>query len=197
MARHEKQAKLFDLPENLPNGLIYRPHFLSEDEEEILIIYLENLELKHAHLGEYTTKRKIKNFGWGYDFDNKKFIPGPPLPPFLSLLQRRIAKWIDIPARYIVEALVTEYTPGTAIGWHRDTEAFGLVIGISLGGWCRIRFRPLEDIKNQKKIINLDLEPRSAYIMQKKIRWDFQHSIPPTKTHRYSITFRTLPKELW
>ena len=37
----------------------------------------------------------------------------------------------------------------------------------------------------------LELEPRSAYVMRDTARWGWQHSIPPTKTMRYSITFRT------
>jgi alkylated DNA repair dioxygenase AlkB len=37
----------------------------------------------------------------------------------------------------------------------------------------------------------LALEPRSLYMMQGPIRWQWQHSMLPTKSLRYSITFRT------
>jgi alkylated DNA repair dioxygenase AlkB len=47
--------------------------------------------------------------------------------------------------------------------------------------------------KDPKKVVSIELEPRSAYIMQKDIRWKWQHSVAATKTLRYSITFRTLP----
>ncbi len=87
-----------------------------------------------------------------------------------------------------------EYTPGSAIGWHRDNEKFESIIGISLAGWCRMRFRPLNEIGNTKAVVAMEVEPRSCYIMQKDVRWKWQHSVAPVKTLRYSITFRTLPE---
>jgi alkylated DNA repair dioxygenase AlkB len=36
------------------------------------------------------------------------------------------------------------------------------------------------------------LAPRSLYVMRRKIRSDWEHSIPPVKELRYSITFRTV-----
>ena len=33
--------------------------------------------------------------------------------------------------------------------------------------------------------------PRSAYILRDAARWGWQHSVPPTKVLRYSVTFRT------
>ena len=38
------------------------------------------------------------------------------------------------------------------------------------------------------------LEPRSIYLMRGVVRREFEHSIPPVETLRYSITFRTLRK---
>jgi alkylated DNA repair dioxygenase AlkB len=39
--------------------------------------------------------------------------------------------------------------------------------------------------------VTLTLEPRSLYVMADEIRWAWQHSIPPAKALRYSMTFRT------
>jgi alkylated DNA repair dioxygenase AlkB len=36
------------------------------------------------------------------------------------------------------------------------------------------------------------LEPRSGYVLAGDARRSWEHSIPPTKELRYSITFRTL-----
>ncbi len=193
MIRHGAQEKLFDTPSHLPNGLIYRADFLTPEEEEEIIYAIEALPLTHATQGEYTAKRRVKGFGWSYDFERKKFIPGPPLPHFLKKFQRKIAKWLDIPPSRVAEALVTEYPPGTAIGWHRDREEFEHIVGLSLSGWCRMRFRPLSKIGDAKAVVSAELEPRSAYIMQKDVRWKWQHSVAATRTLRYSITFRTLP----
>jgi len=119
--------------------------------------------------------------------------------PYSHLLQRfagKIAKWLDIPKKHVVEALINEYVPGTGIGWHRDNEGFEYIVGISLKGWCTMRFRPLEKARTEgRKPLSLELEPRSAYVMRKDIRWGYQHSVAPTKTLRYSLTFRTLPQD--
>jgi alkylated DNA repair dioxygenase AlkB len=199
MGRHGAQPKLFDIGTELPNGFIYRPDFLTEAEEDVLLATIENLELVHPiYEGEYQAKRCVKAFGWQYDFKNRKMIPGPQLPRFLQGAQRKIAKWLDIPACRVGHALITEYQPGTSIGWHVDTEEFEHVIGISLAGWCSMRLRPAPRFKKGERrkgseVMGIDLEQRSAYIMQGAARWDFQHSVAPTKTLRYSITFRTIP----
>ncbi len=193
MARPGIQPLLFDQSRSFPNGLVYRPDFLTPVEEAELMRELAALPLVQARTGEYTAKRRVLSFGWGYDFEKEQLVPGPPLPPFLARYQRKIAKWLDIPAGRVVEALINEYTAGTALGWHRDNERFETIVGLSLGSWCRMRFRPLAKEHDKKQVLALELEPRSAYIMQGDIRWKYQHSVAATKGLRYSITFRTLP----
>jgi alkylated DNA repair dioxygenase AlkB len=193
MHRPADQPKLFDLGHSLPNGLVYRPDFLSADEEEVLLAYIQNLPLFNAPYREYKAKRRILNFGWSADFRNNKLIPGPPLPRFLHGTQNKIAKWLGIPKRAVAEALVTEYSKGTQLGWHVDNEGFESIVGVSLGSWSKIKFRPLA---NPKGIVPLELEPRSSYLMQGEVRWQWQHSVAPVPDLRYSITFRTLPPEL-
>jgi len=110
----------------------------------------------------------------------------------LSTLLDKVSVWIDIPASAFVHALVTEYRPGTPIGWHRDKPVYGIVAGISMRGWGRMRFRPITARRDAKDVVVLDLEPRSAYVLRGAIRWDWQHSMLPTRALRYSLTFRTL-----
>jgi alkylated DNA repair dioxygenase AlkB len=199
MPRSGAQYKLFDEPVQFPNGLVYRPNFITEEEEELLLEFISQHELKHAtggEAGEYISKRRYRHFGWDYDFEKEKIIPGPPLPRFLQRFSHRIEKWLHIPRGKVVEALINEYTPGTQLGWHRDNEPFEHVVGISLAGWARMRWRPLKKrgSADAKEVLSLELEPRSAYIMQKDVRWKWQHSVAQTRTLRYSITFRTLPE---
>ncbi len=196
MARHGAQSVLFDAPTQLPNGLVYRPNFITEEEERKILEVIRKLPLKQPKYDEYVARRRIIGFGWGFDFEKKRLVPGPSLPAFLEPVQRKIAKWLDIPKERVVEALINEYTPGTALGWHRDNETFEEIIGVSLEGWCRMRLRPIAHIGDKSKVVPLELEPRSAYIMQKDVRWKWQHSVAPTRTLRYSITFRTLPKNI-
>jgi alkylated DNA repair dioxygenase AlkB len=194
MTRSADQRKLFDTPASLPNGLVYKPDFITADEEEILLAYIQNQTLFNAPYREYTAKRRILNFGWAFDFRTNTLIPGPPLPRFLQPTARRIAKWLAIPKECVAEALITEYSKGTQLGWHVDNEAFESIVGVSLGSWSKIRFRPL---KNPKDILSIELEPRSAYIMQHEVRWQWQHSVAPVPDLRYSITFRTLPADYY
>jgi len=179
MARHGEQTKLFDLPDSLPTGLVYRPDFLTAGEEEILLAYIENVSMPYLRFREHESKRR------GMSFEHT-------LPSFLSPLQNKVAKWLGIPRRVINEAFVQEYPPGYGIGWHRDRET-PLVVGISLKGWARMRFRPLDKIGNPKAVISFEVEPRSAYVMQRAIATQWQHSVAPVEAPRYSITFRTLP----
>ena len=90
-------------------------------------------------------------------------------------------------------ALVSEYSPGTPLGWHRDAPCFEVVAGVSLAGVARMRWRPYPPgTATARATFALDLPPRSAYIMRGAARWDWQHAVSPTRMLRYSITFRTL-----
>lgn len=194
MIRQGSQQKLIDTSLNLPNGLLYRPDFISPEEEWQLIAHCENLPLKQSRLRGFTAKRRYIHFGWEYNYLRDLFVQTMPLPKFLDPFVRRMAKWLDIPRDRIVEALILEYPPGATIGWHVDRERFEHIVGISFGGWCTMRWR--RDRYKERAyhdMLRIDLEPRSAYIMQKEIRWQWQHSVLKTKTHRYSITFRTAP----
>ena len=104
----------------------------------------------------------------------------------------RAAAWLAVPPEKIKHALIAEYRPGTALGWHRDVPDFELVCGISLAAGARMRFRPFPPTKDRKSVLSLELAPRSAYVLRGDARWRWQHSIPPTKALRYSITFRTM-----
>jgi alkylated DNA repair dioxygenase AlkB len=86
--------------------------------------------------------------------------------------------------------LVTEYSPGAAIGWHRDKAVFGDVIGISLLSPCVFRLR--RKVGTTWERVSLTAEPRSAYLLRGPSRTEWEHSIPAVEALRYSITFRNL-----
>ena len=193
----DAQTSLFDAPLELPHGLLYRPAFVGRDEERELIAAIESLPLRQARFQGYFAKRRVVHFhssaGVAADYDDSdddRRTDGP-LPAFLIELRQRIAKWLDIDPAAFIHALVSEYRPGSPIGWHRDKPVYGDVVGVSLAGWGRMRFRPLDPRSTPKTIAALDLEPRSVYVMRGPIRWHWQHSLLPTKSLRYSITFRT------
>jgi alkylated DNA repair dioxygenase AlkB len=187
-----KQGELFGIAPLLPAGFVYQPDFITPDEEAALLAEIRNVPLREAQYKQYTAKRRIMSYGASYDFSSNELLPAGPIPSFLHPLRERAARWVETPADHFAHALIAEYTPGTQLGWHRDVPEFELVVGVSLAGPCRMRLRRYPPKKGRNaEILALELEPRSAYIMRGEARWGWQHSIPPTKSLRYSITFRT------
>ena len=173
----------------LPDGFLYRPDFLSIEEEKDLLSRFKGLDFRAFDFHGYIAKRRVFEYGSKYDFGTRLASPAQPIPPFLGPYKERAAKWVGLAAEEIAEAIVTEYPEGAPIGWHRDVPRFEVVIGISLDCACRLRFKPY---KAKGNILSLTLEPRSAYVISGNARWGYQHSIPAVKARRYSITFRTL-----
>jgi alkylated DNA repair dioxygenase AlkB len=186
-------AKKFAHPTVLPEGFLYQPDFLSESEEAELLCTVETLQFGAYDFRGYIAKRRVVAYGGGYDSGTRRMaVTDKVLPDFLSPIRDRAAAIAGIPANEIVQALVTEYSVGTPIGWHRDSPQFETIIGISLRSSCRLRLKPYQ---GEEKIISRMLEPRSIYVMRGPVRWHFQHSIPAVKDLRYSITLRTLSKK--
>ncbi len=187
------QQPLFTVTRALPDGLVYEPDFLGVDEERALLATIAALPFREARYKAFTARRRIVSFGAGYDFDTNDVVEAPPLPEFLVPLRDRVAAWAGVAADAFSHGLVSEYRPGTPLGWHRDAPAFGTVAGVSLASACRIRFRPYQPAARVKgAAFTLLLEPRSAYVLRDDARWRWQHSVPPTPRLRYSVTFRTL-----
>jgi len=157
-----------------------------------LLAAIGELKLEEARYKDYTAKRRAASFGFEYDFNYNTVHPAAPIPASLDPVRARVAAWLGVAPGDIRHALVAEYRPGTALGWHRDVPNFELVCGVSLAAAARMRFRPFPPKKERKDVLSLELAPRSAYILRGDARWRWQHSIPPTKALRYSITFRTM-----
>jgi len=185
---------------SVPDGLLYRPDFVSDEEERDLVAEIERLEFSQVEMRGAIARRRTVHYGWTYGYYARRSEPGPPLPAFLLPVRARAAEWGSIDEAAFVEALITEYPPAATIGWHRDAPMFGDVIaGISLVSSSRMKFRPYvspQDVKRgsapRKTTHEITLAPRSAYLMTGLARRDFEHSIPAVDSLRYSITFRTL-----
>jgi alkylated DNA repair dioxygenase AlkB len=192
------QAELFELPEPglppgpWPEGFVYRAGFIDADEEAALLDVIARLPLSPARYKSYTARRQTVSFGGEYDHDQNLLRPGAPLPDELLPLRERAASWLGVAPAALEHALVSQYPPQTPLGWHRDVPDFESIVGVSLGGFARMRFRPWPPVDPKKAdVLSLELPPRSAYLMRGPARWDWQHSIAPTEMLRYSITFRT------
>ncbi len=176
----------------LPAGWDYRTDFISVDEEAALLAAIADLPLEEARYRGYVARRRVAHFGTDYDYDANRLLPAPPLPEAFGPLRDRAAAWIGEPPDALGSALVAEYRPGVPLGWHRDVPDFETVVGISLGGIARMRFRRYPPVQPKKAdVLSLELAPRSAYLLRAEARWGWQHSIAPTPGLRWSITFRT------
>jgi alkylated DNA repair dioxygenase AlkB len=184
------QGELFDQPIELPSGLVYQSGFLEAQEEAALIAGIGALELREAQYKEFTAKRRVASFGAGYDYDANELTPAPVMAPFLLPLRARVAAWTGVAEEAFGYALVSEYRPGTQLGWHRDVPHFEMIVGVSLAAAATMRLREYPP-RPRSRILTLELQPRSAYVMKGAARWGWQHSIAPTPRLRYSITFRT------
>ena len=195
------QSELFELPRRLPHGLVYRPQFITRSEEAALLAAIARLPFREARLQQYVARRRVVHFHADGDvdtedaYDDGESFSSGPVPPFLAALQQRVADAFGVARSDLAHTLISEYRPGAPIGWHRDRSTYGVVFGLSLKGRGTMRFRPIDARVELRQTLALELEPRSLYVMQGPIRWLWQHSMPPARELRYSITFRTRANE--
>jgi alkylated DNA repair dioxygenase AlkB len=196
MARANGDLNLFEVAAKVPDGFIYRQNFISEAEEQALIREIQSVQLASFQYYQFTGKRRLASFGWQYEFGKNEITRAPDMPAFLLPLRTRAGKLFDIDPNSFSQSSIIEYSIGSPIGWHRDIAHFGVVVGISLGAACRMRFRKYHRVraKNSKRdeTLSIELQPRSIYLMSGASRELWQHSIPPVKALRYSIMMRTL-----
>jgi alkylated DNA repair dioxygenase AlkB len=187
------EAARLDLlaPDPVPiEGFCYQPDLLSHTLERALVAGIADLEFKEFEFHGFLGKRRVVSFGARYDFGDSRMHPAPDIPAFLHPLLDLAGEFADIDSSARRHALVTEYQPGAAIGWHRDRPVFQDVVGISLLSPCWFRLRRKSGGTWQRHAITL--APRSAYLLRGMVREQWQHSIPPAEQLRYSVTFRTL-----
>jgi alkylated DNA repair dioxygenase AlkB len=175
-------------PSSLPEGFRYQRAFLSANEERDLLAHVQSLPFKGFEFHGFVGNRRVVSFGWRYDFGEGQLQKADDMPPFLLPLRRRAAQFAGLDPDTFQHALVTEYSPGAGIGWHRDKAVFDEVVGLSLVSPCRFRFRRKRGDKWERAA--LTAEARSAYLLAGPSRTEWEHSIPPMDRLRYSITFR-------
>jgi alkylated DNA repair dioxygenase AlkB len=176
----------------LPVGFVLISEFLTSEEESRLLQFIGGLEFHEFQMRGVTAKRRVLQFGWHYSFESFKLTSAAPMPAIFEPVRERAASVARIPAEDFAEVLLTEYRPGARIGWHRDAPPFGIVAGVSLAGSCRMRFQ--NGVKENRETAAVELPPRSLYLLTGEARTKWEHTIPPAKELRYSITFRTLRK---
>lgn len=183
-------------PEDLPAGFRYEAAFLTPEDEAALLEHVRGVAFANFEMRGVIARRRVAFFGAAYDASRHT----EPMPPFLEPLRARTAEWAGVAPDAFAMALINEYRPGAPIGWHRDAPQYELIAGISLLAPCRMRLRPYVspgDLaahggRRRTATHEIELAPRSAYVIAGEARRGYEHSIPPVDALRYSITFRTL-----
>jgi alkylated DNA repair dioxygenase AlkB len=177
--------------DDAPPGLVYRPELLAEDEERALLDEIAQLDFHEIRMHGVVAKRTARHFGFDYDYERRGLIhAAEPIPEWIVPVRERAAALAELRANELVEVLVQRYPEGAQIGWHRDAPMFGTVVGVSLLSACRMRFR--RHAGGERRTFELELAPRSGYVLAGEARNAWQHHVAPTKSLRYSVTFRTL-----
>src|SRR5687767_6824313 len=100
-----------------PEGFLYHPNIISVAEERSLAERIHELPLREFEFHGYLAKRRVISYGWHYDFGGESLDQTDVMPEFLLGLRDRVAALAEVPVRSLAHVLVTEYSPGTTIGW--------------------------------------------------------------------------------
>lgn len=172
-------------------GLLLAPDAIGPSLEGELARLIDAAPLTPFQFGQWEGKRLTANYGSAYDYQKGRPSPAPPMPEWVEEVRDHLAPQFGRAAEDFVQALLIRYDPGAGIGWHRDRPQYGEVIGLSLSEPATMRFRRRKaDGSFERR--NVELAPRSAYLLAGPARWEWQHSILPLDVTRRSITLRTM-----
>jgi alkylated DNA repair dioxygenase AlkB len=185
----KQQFDFFTEAPKYPEGFRYQADIVTPAHERELIEHIRALSLREFEFHGFTGKRRVKSFGWHYDFGAEALTKTEEIPSWVLPLRDAVANFAGIKPDDIQHVLMTEYDHA-GIGWHRDKATFEDVIGVSLLAPCTFRLR--RKVGGVWERVSLEAEPRSVYLMRGPSRTEWEHSIPTVEGIRYSITFRTM-----
>ena len=163
---------------------------VSAAEEKQFLAAVPALPFKPFEFHGHLANRRVVSYGFRYDYGGRRLRESEAVPDFLAPLREKAAAMARLPAKALVQALVTEYAPGAGIGWHRDKDVFADVVGLSFCSPCLLRLRRKEGAGWRR--FSTIVQPGSGYLLRGPARHEWEHSIPPVDMLRYSVTFRSL-----
>ncbi|MDE0360419.1 MAG: alpha-ketoglutarate-dependent dioxygenase AlkB [Rhodospirillaceae bacterium] len=185
-------------------GLIYRPGFITEEDEAKLVALIDGAEWSTE------LRRRVQHYGWRYDYTQRQIDESMrvgELPAWARELAQRLVDegWMkDLPDQVIVN----EYCGKQGISRHIDQPRVFAerVATISLLETWGMVFRR----RNSKRKVEIPLERRSIAVLTGDARYKWTHEIPNRKTEllmgqhgkrrrvvrsrRISLTFRKTRK---
>ena len=191
-------------PEHEIPGLVYKPDFITEEEETKLLTCIDGAEWSTE------LQRRVQHYGWRYDYKQRQIDESMrlgELPEWARELGRRLVnEWLmrDLPDQVIVN----EYCGRQGISRHIDQpRSFAEhVATISLIETWGMVFRR----RGSKEKVEKPLERRSVAVLTGDARYKWTHEIPNRaneprmeqgkrrrvkRTRRISLTFRTVRLE--
>jgi alkylated DNA repair dioxygenase AlkB len=176
----------------LPVGFEYRAELIDRAEEAELVAAIETLDLAPYEFRGVKARRRVISFGFQHGYQSRRLQIATEAPAFLRDLRARAAAFAALPVDDFGQALISEYSVGTPIGWHVDREHYDKIVGVSLLSSAILRLR--RRVEDHWLRASMVLEARSAYLLAGEARALWQHSIPAVPALRYSVTFRTMRK---
>jgi hypothetical protein len=177
--------------QDYPSGFQYDENFVTDTEEAALLDAIANITFSAFEMRGVIARRRVAFFGESYDRAEVE-----PVPDFLLPLRARIAMWRASnrtlsrwlssmntrPARRSVGTVMPRRTTS-----FRASRCF-------LNAACGSAHiaAPPRPAGRRAASHEIKLDRRSAYLMTGESRNSYEHSIPPVRALRYSVTFRTL-----
>ena len=190
-------------PAKVMNPFTYIPNYISIDEQNQLIAYLDSLELIPAPMFKdsdissrlqrwYQKDNEYFCPKWKLRFPHWKSFPMDNTIMYLIDTMQSLVNSINIDMIPKIDScLINKYPTGKHfIAPHRDSpDSFGLnptIVILSLGETRTLKF------ENNKEEFSFDLESGSIFIMSGNSQTDYLHSLEKSETMncRYSLTFR-------
>ncbi|MCY4630707.1 MAG: alpha-ketoglutarate-dependent dioxygenase AlkB [bacterium] len=177
----------------VPEGLVYRAGFLSEERERELVTWIDSEE-SSVWLGDLS--RRVQHYGYKYDYSYRGIDASAhlgPLPPWLERLGRDVVlSAIDLchPIDTFDQAIVNEYLPGQGIAPHTDRDCFGPVVAtVSLNSDVVMDF-----VGPDGQSYSQTLQRRSLVLLAGSARADWRHGIAKRKNDRDRVSGQVLPR---